>query len=62
MDMYKRYNQHEERKDDMESEIALENDKYLEEKERRAKELRYQYYGLLILICILLVVLILLFV
>ena len=62
MDMDKRYNQHEERKDDMESKVALENDDYLEEKERRAKELRYQYHGLLILICILLVVLILLFV
>ena len=62
MDMGKRYNQHEERKDDMESEVALENDDYLEVKERRAKELRYQYHGLLILICILLVVLILLFV
>lgn len=62
MDMDKRYNQHEERKDDMESEVALENDDYIEVKERRVKELRYQYNGLLILICILLVVLILLFV
>lgn len=60
--MDKRYNQHEERKDDMESELALENDDYLEVKERRAKELRYRYNALLILICILLVVLILLFV
>jgi len=60
--MDKRYNQHEERKDDMESELAIENDEYLEEKERRAKELKSQYNGLIILICILLVVLILLFV
>lgn len=60
--MYKYYNLHEDKKDEMEDKVAFENDVYFEMKERRVKTLKYQYNGLLILICILVVVVILLFV